>query len=107
MNENDVFQRVAHALAEVEATRNVCVLYACEPGSRAWGFASRDSEHREQDAPDGERRLPRLRKQNSASGEAIFPVHPSTKRTNTAALHPHCARTRTAPVLTRSTTDPP
>ena len=45
MNGNEVFQRVRHALAQVEAERNVRVLFACESGSRAWGFASRDSDY--------------------------------------------------------------
>lgn len=40
-----VFQRVRDALARVEAERNVRVLFACESGSRAWGFASRDSDY--------------------------------------------------------------
>ena len=45
MHENEVFQRVRDALAQVEAERNVRVLYACESGSRAWDFASRDSDY--------------------------------------------------------------
>jgi predicted nucleotidyltransferase len=45
MNGNDVFQRVRDALARLELERNVRVLYACESGSRAWGFASRDSDY--------------------------------------------------------------
>jgi len=45
MHGNKVFQRVRHALAQVEAERNVRVLFACESGSRAWGFASRDSDY--------------------------------------------------------------
>lgn len=45
MHGNEVFQRVSHALAQVEAERNVRVLFACESGSRAWGFASRDSDY--------------------------------------------------------------
>jgi len=45
MQQNDVFQRVRDALARLEAGRNVRVLYACESGSRAWGFASRDSDY--------------------------------------------------------------
>src|SRR5690349_5244719 len=45
MNGNDVHQRVHDALARVEAERNVRVLFACESGSRAWGFASRDSDY--------------------------------------------------------------
>src|SRR5437764_14129639 len=43
--QNEVFQRVRAALARLEAGRNVRVLYACESGSRAWGFASRDSDY--------------------------------------------------------------
>ena len=45
MHGNEVFQRVRDALAQVEAERNVRVLLACESGSRAWGFASRDSDY--------------------------------------------------------------
>ena len=45
MNDNDVFQRVQNELAKVEADYGVRVLYACESGSRAWGFASRDSDY--------------------------------------------------------------
>jgi uncharacterized protein len=45
MQNNEVFQRVRDALARLEAERNVRVLYACESGSRAWGFASRDSDY--------------------------------------------------------------
>jgi predicted nucleotidyltransferase len=44
MQDHSVFPRVRDALAQVEAERNVRVLYACESGSRAWGFASRDSD---------------------------------------------------------------
>ena len=45
MQDNQVHQRVRDALARVEAERNVRVLYACESGSRAWGFVSRDSDY--------------------------------------------------------------
>lgn len=45
MPNNEVFQRVRNALARLEAERNVRVLYACESGSRAWGFASHDSDY--------------------------------------------------------------
>jgi len=45
MHENEVFQRVRDALAQVESERNVRVLFACESGSRAWGSASRDSDY--------------------------------------------------------------
>jgi predicted nucleotidyltransferase len=45
MSENQITQRVADALSSIEAERRVRVLYACESGSRAWGFASRDSDY--------------------------------------------------------------
>jgi predicted nucleotidyltransferase len=45
MHGNEVYQRVRNARAQVEAERNVRVLFACESGSRAWGFASRDSDY--------------------------------------------------------------
>ena len=41
----DVFSRVRATLAHVESTHEVRVLFACESGSRAWGFASRDSDY--------------------------------------------------------------
>lgn len=40
-----VSARVRDALAQLEADRDVRVLYACESGSRAWGFASHDSDY--------------------------------------------------------------
>ncbi len=42
---SNVFPRVQDALADLEAACDVRVLYACESGSRAWGFASRDSDY--------------------------------------------------------------
>jgi uncharacterized protein len=45
MQTHEVHQRVRDALARLERERNVRVLYACESGSRAWGFASRDSDY--------------------------------------------------------------
>lgn len=36
---------VSNYLGRLEAERNVRVLYACESGSRAWGFPSRDSDY--------------------------------------------------------------
>ena len=45
MQNNQVTQRVRNALARLEADRKVRVLYACESGSRAWGFASHDSDY--------------------------------------------------------------
>jgi predicted nucleotidyltransferase len=41
----EVTERVRDALARVETEQNVRVLYACESGSRAWGFASQDSDY--------------------------------------------------------------
>ncbi|NDO82440.1 nucleotidyltransferase [Citrobacter sp. NCU1] len=38
-------ERVARQLKEVEARYGVRVLYACESGSRGWGFASPDSDY--------------------------------------------------------------
>jgi len=32
-------------LRELERTENVRILYACESGSRAWGFPSADSDY--------------------------------------------------------------
>lgn len=40
-----MFERVRHQLKEVERRFGVRVLYACESGSRAWGFASPDSDY--------------------------------------------------------------
>src|ERR1700739_4004605 len=45
MNSFNVQQRVLAELAQVERDQEVQVLYACESGSRAWGFASRDSDY--------------------------------------------------------------
>lgn len=42
----DLFaERIAGQLAEIEKERGVEILYACESGSRGWGFASRDSDY--------------------------------------------------------------
>lgn len=45
MKNNDVSERVRGAITRLEAEKNVRVLYACESGSRAWGFASHDSDY--------------------------------------------------------------
>ncbi|MFT3735011.1 MAG: nucleotidyltransferase domain-containing protein [Rhodocyclaceae bacterium] len=37
--------RVLEALANIETEHNVTVLFACESGSRGWGFASPDSDY--------------------------------------------------------------
>jgi len=38
-------EKISAKLLEIEAAENVKILYACESGSRAWGFASRDSDY--------------------------------------------------------------
>jgi predicted nucleotidyltransferase len=38
-------QRIRQQLQQIEAQHEVRVLYACESGSRAWGFASPDSDY--------------------------------------------------------------
>jgi len=38
-------ERIRAALAETEKQHGVRILYACESGSRAWGFASTDSDY--------------------------------------------------------------
>ena len=45
MQDSNVRSRVREALADVERSYDVRVLYACESGSRAWGFASCDSDY--------------------------------------------------------------
>lgn len=40
-----VFNRVTEELRRIERDQDVRVLYACESGSRAWGFASGDSDY--------------------------------------------------------------
>ncbi len=38
-------QKILERLSEIEAGENVKVVYACESGSRAWGFPSVDSDY--------------------------------------------------------------
>lgn len=45
MVSQDVFDRVVKSLRSLERRHGVRVLYACESGSRAWGFASSDSDY--------------------------------------------------------------
>jgi len=42
INMNDIILRELKAIEERE---NVKILYACESGSRAWGFPSKDSDY--------------------------------------------------------------
>ena len=39
-----MLQQIQQKLSEIEAQHNVSILYACESGSRAWGFPSTDSD---------------------------------------------------------------
>ena len=41
----EIKQEINRRLLEVEQTRGVTILFACESGSRAWGFASEDSDY--------------------------------------------------------------
>lgn len=41
----DIRQEIHHGLDEIQEDNNVKILYACESGSRAWGFASEDSDY--------------------------------------------------------------
>jgi predicted nucleotidyltransferase len=43
--EKDIFKTVQAKLLEIEESRRVRILYAVESGSRAWGFASADSDY--------------------------------------------------------------
>lgn len=36
---------IKQKLADIEQQENVCIFYACESGSRAWGFPSADSDY--------------------------------------------------------------
>lgn len=45
MQNPTVHSRVQNALDHLESSRDVRVLFACESGSRAWGFASHDSDY--------------------------------------------------------------
>lgn len=38
-------KRIIQTLHYVEKEHDVRILYACESGSRAWGFASQDSDY--------------------------------------------------------------
>ena len=38
-------KRISEELMKIEETYQVKILYACESGSRAWGFPSKDSDY--------------------------------------------------------------
>lgn len=43
--EKHIAEGIQHRLSAAEAEHDVKILYACESGSRAWGFASPDSDY--------------------------------------------------------------
>lgn len=45
MIEKPMKEKILHRLRQVEEEHNVRIIYACESGSRAWGFASPDSDY--------------------------------------------------------------
>ena len=45
MIDEKVHMRIMQALRDVQDTENVRILYACESGSRGWGFESEDSDY--------------------------------------------------------------
>ena len=42
---NEINTRIISSLREIEGEKGVKILYACESGSRAWGFPSADSDY--------------------------------------------------------------
>ncbi len=45
MNGNEITREIKAKLTQIEQQKNIRILYACESGSRAWGFASPDSDY--------------------------------------------------------------
>ena len=45
MNGNEITQSIKERLSQIEERENIRIIYACESGSRAWGFASPDSDY--------------------------------------------------------------
>lgn len=43
--ENHMHQKILSELKKIEKSNDVRILYACESGSRAWGFPSKDSDY--------------------------------------------------------------
>ena len=44
-NNKEIVHLIKEKLSQIEACENIHILYACESGSRAWGFASPDSDY--------------------------------------------------------------
>lgn len=42
---SDIQERIQQELDKIEQEENVQIVYACESGSRAWGFPSKDSDY--------------------------------------------------------------
>lgn len=45
MNGNEITQSIKERLSQIEERENIRIIYACESGSRAWGFVSPDSDY--------------------------------------------------------------
>jgi uncharacterized protein len=43
--EKNIYQKIIHRLEKVQSDEQIKILYACESGSRAWGFPSNDSDY--------------------------------------------------------------
>jgi len=42
---SDRRKEIINRLLRIENQENITILYACESGSRAWGFPSKDSDY--------------------------------------------------------------
>lgn len=45
INEKEISRSIREKLSQIEERENIRIIYACESGSRAWGFASPDSDY--------------------------------------------------------------
>ncbi|MCQ2241939.1 nucleotidyltransferase domain-containing protein [Treponema sp.] len=45
MTHEQIVKEIKKKLSEIEKRENIKIIYACESGSRAWGFASPDSDY--------------------------------------------------------------
>ena len=45
MKEKEITKSIKEKLSQIEQRENIRILYACESGSRAWGFASPNSDY--------------------------------------------------------------